>query len=160
MLDVKILCVGNLKEKYWRDACDEYAKRLSALCRFSIVQINEYRLPAKPSETEILKGLEKEGEEILSKIPPGAAVYAMCIEGKQLSSTELAEGISRCAVQGKSSMVFIIGSSCGLCDKIKARADFKLSMSKMTFPHQLARVMLCEQIYRAFAINGNIKYHK
>ena len=160
MLDVKMICVGSLKERFWREACDEYAKRLTTKCKFSIVEIGECRLSSKPSNAEICKGLEREGDEILSKITQGSRVYAMCIEGKQLSSEELAAAFSDCALGGTSSITFIIGSSYGLADKVKKRADVRLSISKMTLPHQLARVVLCEQIYRAFAINENIRYHK
>lgn len=160
MIGITIICEGRLKEKYLRDACEEYSKRLSAYCKLNIVELSPKRIPDNPSENEITNALELEGKEILSKIPNGAKVYAMCIEGKQMPSEKLARRISECSVQGYSNVVFIIGGSHGLSDEVKRRADFKLSMSEMTFPHQLARVMLLEQIYRAFQISTGGKYHK
>lgn len=160
MLGVTIICVGKLKEKYLRDACEEYSKRLGAYCKLNIVELSPKRIPDSPSQAEIDSALTAEGTEILSKIPVGSAVYAMCIEGKQMPSEKLAQRISQCAVQGFSNVVFIIGGSHGLSDEVKKRASFKLSMSEMTFPHQLARVMLLEQIYRSFQISTGGKYHK
>lgn len=160
MLTVNIICVGNLKEKYLKDAVDEYKKRLSAFCKFDIIEIAEQRLSDKPSESEINSALEKEAEKIMQKIPKGSAVISMAIEGKQLSSEKLADTVSDFALKGFSSISFIIGSSFGLSQNIKSKANLLLSMSKMTFPHQLARVMLCEQIYRAFSIINHTKYHK
>ena len=160
MIGITIICEGRLKEKYLRDACEEYSKRLGAYCKLNIVELAPKRIPDNPSENEIANALETEGKEILSKIPNGAKVYAMCIEGKQMPSEKLAQRISECSVQGYSNVVFIIGGSHGLSDEVKRRADFKLSMSEMTFPHQLARVMLLEQIYRAFQISTGGKYHK
>lgn len=160
MIGVTIICEAKLKEKYLRDACDEYIKRLGSYCRLNIIELNPKRLPENPSEAEIANALLAEGKEIIAKIPNGARVYSMCIEGKQLSSEKLAEQFTSCAVSGVSNIVFIIGSSYGLCDEVKKLSDFRLSMSEMTFPHQLARVMLLEQIYRAFRINSGGKYHK
>ena len=160
MLSVTILCVGKLKERYLTDACSEYGKRLSAFCKLSVVELPEYRLPDNPSEAEIQKCIEKEGESILVKIPKDAYVLPMCIEGKMLTSPQLAEKLREIPLAGKSHVVFIIGGSCGLSDAVKARGDLRLSMSPMTFPHQLARVMLLEQIYRGFMINAGNKYHK
>lgn len=160
MLTVNIICVGNLKEKYLKDAVDEYKKRLSAFCKFDIIEIAEQRLSDKPSESEINSALEKEAEKIMQKVPKGSAVIPMAIEGKQLSSEKLADTLSDFALKGFSSISFIIGSSFGLSQNIKSKANLLLSMSKMTFPHQLARVMLCEQIYRAFSIINHTKYHK
>lgn len=160
MLGVTIICEGRLKEKYLRDACDEYSKRLGAFCRLNIIELTPKRLSDNPSQGEIENALTAEGKEILSKIPSGAKVYAMCIEGRQMPSEKLAQELTDCAVNGFSSAVFIIGGSFGLSDEVKKRADFKLSMSQMTFPHQLARVMLLEQIYRAFNIQNGGKYHK
>ncbi len=160
MINVNIICIGKLKEKYLVDACAEYCKRLGAFCKINVIELNPVRLPDDPSAAQIADALSREGEQILSKIPSGARVYAMCIEGKQLSSEELSADFGNAAVSGSSSLVFIIGGSFGLADKVKQRADFKLSMSKMTFPHQLARVMILEQIYRAFMIGANTKYHK
>lgn len=160
MLTVNIICVGNLKEKYLKDAVDEYKKRLSAFCKFEIIEIAEQRLSDKPSESEINSALEKEAEKIMQKVPKSSAVIPMAIEGKQLSSEKLADTVSDFALKGFSSISFIIGSSFGLSQNIKSKANLLLSMSKMTFPHQLARVMLCEQIYRAFSIINHTKYHK
>ncbi len=159
MQDVRIICVGKLKEQYWRDACAEYSKRLSAYCRFSIIEIDEHRLPDNPSGAQIEAGLNAEGKNILSKCPNGCDIIAMCIEGKTHSSEQLAALAERSAISSRG-MCFIIGGSFGLSDEVKAKAKVKLSMSPMTFPHQLARVMLCEQIYRAFCINNGSKYHK
>lgn len=160
MISVNIICVGNLKEKYLRDAVEEYRKRLSAFCKIQIIEIAEQRLSDKPSQSEINSALEKEAERIIQKIPKGSATVAMAIEGKQLSSENFSEKISEFALRGYSSISFIIGSSFGLSESIKTKANLLLSMSKMTFPHQLARVMTCEQIYRAFSILNHTKYHK
>jgi 23S rRNA (pseudouridine1915-N3)-methyltransferase len=160
MLGVTVICEGRLKEKYLRDACDEYVKRLSAYCRLNIIELSPHRLSDNPSEAEISKALNSEGKEIIAKIPNTSKIYAMCIEGKQLPSQELAKQISDCSLQGYDCITFIIGGSFGLSDEVKKRADFKLSMSEMTFPHQLARVMLLEQVYRGFQIISGGKYHK
>lgn len=161
MLNVNLITVGKLKESYLRDACAEYAKRLSAFCRLNIVELNESRLPDSPSEKEIKAALSAEGKAMLPLLS-GKDCYniAMCIEGKQLSSEKLAEKISRISVDGKSTLNIVIGSSCGIADEIKAMCHFRLSMSEMTFPHQLARVMILEQIYRGFQILNGGKYHK
>lgn len=160
MQSVTIICEGKLKEKYLRDACAEYSKRLTAFCKLNIIELNPYRIPDNPSESEIAVALEAEAKDIISKIPAGARVYAMCIEGKQMSSEKLAGQLSSDAVQGYSNVVFIIGGSHGLSDNVKRIANVRLSMSEMTFPHQLARVMLLEQIYRAYQISNGGKYHK
>ena len=160
MLTVTIICIGKLKERYLTDACAEYAKRLSAFCKLTITELPESRLPDSPSDAEIEKALEKEGEMILSRIPKDAYVIPMCIEGKMISSPDLSEMLTRVPLSGKNRIVFIIGSSCGLSDTVKARGDFRLSISPMTFPHQLARVMLLEQVYRGFMIAAGNKYHK
>lgn len=158
MLEVRIITVGKLKEKYLRDACDEYLKRLRRFGKVSVIEIDEYRLPENPSEKEIGKALDAEGDVIAKNL--SGYIIPMCIEGKQLSSTELADKMEKLPSLGQSCISFVIGSSFGLSDKIKNRGDLKLSMSKMTFPHQLARVMLLEQVYRGFQINGGGKYHK
>ena len=158
MLNVKIVCVGNLKEKYWRDACNEYSKRLGGHCKFSIIELNEAKTEKNPSAASISKALEEESRAILREVQ-GSVVFPLCIEGKMCSSEQLAELISDCALRGESSLSFVIGSSHGLAPSVKA-AGRGFSMSPMTFPHQLARVMLCEQIYRAFQIEANTKYHK
>ena len=160
MLGVKLICVGKMKEKYYMDAVAEYTKRLRAYCKFEIVELPEYRLSDNPSDKEIEAALEKEAHEIEKQIPAGAAVVAMCIEGKKKSSTELAKQMEQWAASGKSRLCFLIGGSFGMHPTIKQRADLKLSMSDMTFPHHLARVMLVEQIYRGFTINEGSRYHK
>ncbi|MCI8497574.1 MAG: 23S rRNA (pseudouridine(1915)-N(3))-methyltransferase RlmH [Clostridiales bacterium] len=160
MLHVTVLCVGGLKECYWRDACAEYKKRLGAFCRIDVVEIEEAPAPKKASDAQLKAVVDAEGKRILQKIPASAAVVAMCIEGKTLDSPELADRLSRMTVDGVSEVVFVIGGSWGLADEVKGRAALRLSMSRMTFPHQLARVMLLEQIYRAFQISSRGKYHK
>ena len=160
MLGVTIIALGKLKEKYLRDACDEYIKRLGTLCKLKIHELDPVKLGDNASETEIQKALEKEGKDIMAKIPQGAKVIAMCIEGKQMPSEKLSKFFETTAVSGCGEIVFIIGSSFGLDESVKKRADLRLSMSEMTFPHQLARVMLLEQIYRAFMISNSSKYHK
>ncbi len=158
-MNITLICVGKLKEKYLTDACNEYKKRLSAY-KPNIIEISPERLSDSPSESEINSALEKEGKKILEKLPKGSFVYAMCIEGKQRTSEELSAEIERIKLGGTGSIAFIIGGSFGLSDEVKKRADDRLSMSKMTFPHQLARVMLLEQIYRAVQIGLGTKYHK
>ena len=160
MRNVRILCVGKLKERYLSDACAEYIKRLGAYCRPEIVGLPESRLPANPSPAEIEACLEREGAEILAKIPKDALAIPLCIEGEQLSSEGLATALSDAAVRGTSTACFIIGGSWGLSPAVKRAGKLRLSMSRMTFPHQLARVMLLEQLYRAFSINAGGKYHK
>ena len=160
MRAVTILCVGKLKEDYWRQAAAEYQKRLGAFCRLSVVQIEEERLPQNPSAAQIAAGLEAEGRRILSRIPAGSLVAALCIEGRQADSKELSQMLADTALTGKGGVVFVIGGSFGLSDPVKRRADQRLSMSRMTFPHQLARVMLLEQIYRGYQILNGGKYHK
>ena len=160
MLNVMIICVGKLKEKFWTDACNEYAKRLKGFCSFSIIEVDEEKLPDTPSPAQIQNTLEKEGQRIIAKIHKNAKIISMCIEGKQKSSEKFAKEISDLALNGASTFAFIIGGSWGLSDNVKKLSAIRLSMSEMTFPHQLARVMLCEQIYRAFQIISNGKYHK
>lgn len=161
MMSINIIAVGKLKEEYLRDASSEYSKRLSGFCRLNITELPESRLSDNPSEKEIQIALSNEArliEEQINKKP--ALNIAMCIEGKQLSSEELSQKIVDAGINGKSTINFIIGSSFGISPKIKSKADFKLSMSRMTFPHQLARILLLEQIYRSFHISGGGKYHK
>jgi len=160
MLNITVLCVGKLKEAYWRDACAEYEKRLGAFCRFSLCEVAEERLPDNPSSAQIAATIEAEGKRLLERLPKDCAVIPMCIEGKEMDSPALSARIQKMAVEGTSHIVFIIGGSWGLSDAVKSRAAFRLSMSPMTFPHQLARVMLLEQIYRAFQISSGGKYHK
>ncbi len=160
MLTVSIVCIGKLKEKYWRDAFEEYAKRLSAHCKFQLIELDEVRISDRPSQKEIDTVVEKEGERILAKLPQNGAIIALCIEGKQWSSEELADYIARQPLHGVSHLAFVIGGSYGLSPAVKQKAAVKLSFSKMTFPHQLFRVLLAEQIYRAFQIEKGSPYHK
>lgn len=161
MLRVNIVCIGKLKEKYLQMACSEYVKRLSAFCKIEIIELNEYKVPANPSKSHIDKAISVEGEYILNKINNQSAYnIPMCIEGKMLSSEQLAEKFNQIAINGKSEINLIIGGSFGLLDEVKKKGDFKLSISPMTFTHQLARIMILEQVYRAFQISNNGKYHK
>lgn len=161
MLKVNIVCVGKLKEAYWRDAVAEYSKRLGGYCNFSVEELSESRLPDDPSEGQIAAALEKEAGAMEKYLSMKSTLnIALCIEGKTISSEQLSEKISRSAVEGVSVVNFYIGSSFGLADSVKKRCSMRMSMSPMTFPHQLARVMLCEQVYRAFAIAAGSRYHK
>ena len=160
MISIKIIATGDLKESYLRDAIKEYQKRLGAWCKIEEIILKEEKLPDNPSQAQIDKALELEEKKILEKISPKSYVIAMCVEGKQLSSEELAEKISNVTLSGKSEIVFIIGSSFGLSNGIKNIADYKLSISKLTFPHQLLRVILHETIYRSLSIINGTKYHK
>lgn len=159
-MNITVIALGKLKEKYLKDAISEYSKRISAYGKIDIIELNPVRLSDNPSQAEIDTALSKEGEEIKKKIPNNSYVFALCIEGKEESSEAFAKAIGDATLNGKSNIVFIIGSSFGLSPEIKNLSDFKLSFSPMTFPHQLMRVMLLEQIYRAFQINNNGKYHK
>lgn len=160
MLSVTFLCVGKMREKYYTEAFAEYAKRLGAYCRFALLELPEQRLPERPSQREIDAALEKEGQEIQRQIPKGAAVVALCVEGKRMSSPALAQQLAAYANAGVSKLCFVVGGSFGLHPSVKQAANLRLSMSDMTFPHHLARVMLIEQIYRAFTINEGTRYHK
>lgn len=160
MQNINIICVGKLKEKYLLDAVNEYAKRLSAFCKLNITELDEVKVNEKASEGEIAHALKAEGEKILAKSAKDAYAIAMCIEGKQLSSEKFSALLQRVAVEGKNRIDIIIGSSHGLDDAVKNRADLRLSLSEMTFPHQLFRVMILEQIYRGFQISSGGKYHK
>ena len=160
MLNITIIAVGKLKEQYLRDASAEYQKRLSTLCKLNIIEINPEKLSDNPSAKEIENALSSEAKKIIEKIPKGAKVYSMCIEGKQRTSEELSHEIDGLALEGVSNIVFIIGGSFGLSDEVKKLSAYRLSMSKMTFPHQIARIMLLEQIYRATQISIGTKYHK
>ena len=160
MMNITVICLGKLKETYLKDAIQEYSKRISAYGKLTITELSPVKLPDNPTPTQIEVALEKEAEEIIKKIPSNAFVIPLCVEGTLKSSEELASKFNEISLSGKSNIVFIIGSSFGLSEKIKKQSDLKLSFSKMTFPHQLMRVMLLEQIYRAFQINTNGKYHK
>lgn len=158
-MKITVIALASLKEKYLKEAADEYIKRLGAFCNLKIIEIDPVRLPEKPSYAEISAALSREAELIAKKIPAGDFVVPLCIEGKQFSSEEFAEMLEEKVNIGRG-VTFIIGSSCGLSDDIKRRADLKLSFSKMTFPHKLFRVMLLEQLYRAFKICSGGAYHK
>ena len=160
MQKVTVLCVGKLKEKFYADASAEYQKRLTRHCKLDLIELPEQRLPENPSEAEIAGALDREADAILEKLPRGGAVIALCIEGKALSSDALAETLAQYADRGVSQVTFLIGGSFGLAERVKKAAGLRLSMSPMTFPHHLARVMLLEQIYRAYQIQAGTKYHK
>lgn len=159
-MKITIVCVGKIKEKFYRDALDEYAKRLSKYCKYEIIEVADEKTPdkASPAEEEQIK--EREAQRILSKIKPDAFVGTLEIAGKELSSVEFADYIERLTVGGKSQICFVIGGSLGLHASVLKRSDYALSFSKMTFPHQLMRVILSEQIYRAFRIISGEPYHK
>lgn len=160
MFEITLIAMGKLKEKFYLSAAAEYEKRLKGYCQFKIIELPETRLPDNPSPAEVTAGLEKEAELIFTKIPKGAWFCVLTPEGKMLSSESLADKLSEIKNTGKSSACFLIGSSFGMAQRIKERADFRLSMSSMTFPHHLARIMVLEQIYRAEAIQAGSKYHK
>ena len=158
-MNIKFIVLGNIKEQYLRDAAAEYVKRLGAFARVEICELKEAKLPDNPSQAHIDAALEDEAQRICAAIPPRSHVVALAVEGKQMSSEDLAVHIENVS-QSASTVCFIIGSSHGLADRIKNTANYRLSLSKMTFPHQLFRVMLLEQVYRAFNINKGTKYHK
>ena len=160
MFDITLIAMGKLKEKFYLSAAAEYEKRMKGYCQFKILELPEVRLPEDPSPAEITAGLEKEADLILTKIPKGAWFCVLTPEGKMLSSEALADKLKDVKLSGKSSACFLIGSSFGMAQRIKDKADFKLSMGPMTVPHHLARVMVLEQLYRAEAIQAGSKYHK
>ena len=160
MFDITLITVGKLKEKFYLSAADEYMKRLKGYCNFQILELPEVRLPENPSQSEINAGLEKEAEMIFSKIPRGAWFCTLTPEGKVISSEALADKMKEVKLSGKSSACFLIGSSFGMSPRVKEKADFKLSMGPMTFPHHLARIMVLEQLYRSEAIQAGSTYHK
>ena len=160
MFEITLLAMGKLKEKFYISATEEYAKRLGAYCKFHLVELPEVRLPENPSPAEIQAGLDKEAELIFQKVPKNSWLCIFTPEGKILSSEEFAGKLKEVKNMGKSSACFLIGSSFGISQKVKDKADFRLSMGRMTFPHHLARIMVLEQIYRAEAIQAGSKYHK
>lgn len=160
MVSIHLICVGKLKEKHFAAACGEYEKRLGPLCRLTVTELAEERLPEDPAQAQIDAALEKEAARIREKLPRGARLIVLCVEGKLLSSPELAARLEQWMVDGVSSVALVIGGSFGLHPDIKAQAQLRLSMSPMTFPHHLARVMVLEQLYRAFQINAGTRYHK
>lgn len=159
-MNINIVCVGKLKEKYWRDAVAEYSKRLGRFCSLTITELKEERLPDNASPAEEQKVIDTEGQNILRTVKNDDYVIALDVKGKGLSSEQLAEKIGDLGLQGRSNLVMIIGGSLGLSEEVRRRADFRLSFSAMTFPHQMMRVILLEQVYRAFKILHNETYHK
>ena len=159
MIQVTVITVGNLKESYWRDAVSEYEKRLCAFCKPNVIQLKEAKLPENPSEGEIRTALADEGQRILAAMPPRSFRIALCVEGKQFSSEELAAKLDG-VLSEQGHLCLVIGSSHGLADDVKAACQLRLSVSKLTFPHQMMRVLLLEVIYRAFSIIKGTKYHK
>ena len=161
MQKITVLCVGKLKEKFYQEAAAEYAKRLGRHCKLEIIELPEEKIEEKnASDAVVKKALEKEGKAILSNVRKGAAIVAMCIEGRQISSDELAQFLADRANSGAGDVAFVIGSSHGLSDEVKKAAALRFSMGRITMPHQLARLVLTEQIYRACTINAGMKYHK
>lgn len=160
MLSVHIICVGKMKEKFYIGAAEEYMKRLSAYCKLTVTELSEEKLPQNPSQGQIDAALAKEGQSIRAKLPDRAELFALCVEGKPHSSEQLAQLVQSCELNSAKHLVFLIGGSFGLDPTLKQECRVRLSMSPMTFPHHLARVMLLEQIYRAFKINEGSAYHK
>jgi len=160
MLSVHIICVGKMKEKFYIEAAEEYVKRLSAYCKLTVTELSEEKLPQNPSRSLVDAALAKEGQAIRTKIPPGSELVALCVEGNPQSSEQLARFVQRCEMNSTKHLVLLIGGSFGLDPALKQECRVRLSMSPMTFPHHLARVMLLEQIYRAFKINEGSAYHK
>lgn len=160
MININLIVLGKLKETYLRSACDEYLKRLTSLCKMNVIELTPSHLPESPSPSQIAQALENEKTQIMAKIPKNSKIVTLCIEGKQMSSKQFSSFFDDTAVSGQGNVTFIIGSSYGLSEELKKNSDMKMSMSEMTFPHQLARVMLLEQIYRALMISAKRKYDK
>ena len=159
-MNINIVCVGKIKEKYLKLGIDEFKKRLSKYCKLDVIELDDEKAPENLSDKEMLMIKDKEGKKILSKIKANSYVIALAIDGKNLSSEELADTMSKLAVRGSSHITFVIGGSLGLSEEVLSRADYKLSFSKMTFPHQLLILILLEQVYRAYRINNGEPYHK
>lgn len=159
-MQVEIICVGKLKEKYLKDACSEYIKRLSRFCTLSVTELKDEPVPEQASDAQTEQAIVREGERILQKISDRDFVVSLCVEGKSLSSESFAKELCQVFQKGASRLVFVIGGSCGLSENVKKRSNLRLSFSAMTFPHQLMRVILLEQLYRAYKINANESYHK
>lgn len=159
-MNIDIICIGDIKEKYFKDAIKEYEKRIRPYSNLNIYELNEAKLSNNPSDKDIIQAMDKEAEAIIQKINPRSYVIPLCIEGKQLDSEDFSKKIEDITIEGYSDITFIIGGSNGLAKAVKTKANHKLSFSKMTFPHQLMRVILLEQIYRAFRIMKNEPYHK
>ncbi len=160
MLNIRIICVGKLKERFYTDAVAEYEKRLSAFSRLELMEIPEERLGERPVQAEIEAALQKEADRIEKKLLKDASLICLCVEGEQKSSEEFSWLLIDTEISGRPRLNFVIGGSFGLAQRLKERADLRLSMSRMTFPHHLARVMLLEQVYRGFQIKEGTKYHK
>ena len=160
MQKITVLCVGKLKESFYEQAVKEYEKRLSRCCKLEIIELPEQRLPDAPSPAEIAQALQREAALIGQKLPKSGALIALCIEGQEMSSEALSRKMQQFAARGAAQLTFLIGSSFGLDEDLKRKADLRLSMSPMTFPHHLARVMLLEQLYRAYQIEAGTKYQK
>ncbi len=160
MIKISIVSVGKIKEKYIKLGVEEFSKRLSKYCKLEIIEVNDEKAPENLSDKEMTMVKDREGIAILSKIKDGAYVVALAIDGRSMSSEDLAEHMSRLSLTGVSHIYLVIGGSLGLADMVLTRADMKLSFSKMTFPHQLMRLILLEQVYRAFRINSGQPYHK
>ncbi len=160
MLNIRLICVGKLKERFYAEAVAEYEKRLNTFCRLELIELPEERLGERPSAAEIEAALEKEAQQIEKKLLKDGKLICLCVEGEQLDSESFAGLLVRAENSGKPRISFVIGGSFGLASGLKAKADYRMSMSKMTFPHHLARVMLAEQIYRGFQIKEGTRYHK
>ena len=160
MLNIRLICVGKLKERFYAEAVAEYAKRLGAFCRLEVIKLAEERLGENPSAAELEAALNREAEQIEKKLLKDGTLVCLCVEGGQMDSEAFAGLLTRTENSGRPRLSFVIGGSFGLAQKLKDRADLRLSMSKMTFPHHLARVMLLEQIYRGFQIKEGSRYHK
>lgn len=159
MLHIRLIALGNLKEAYWRDAVAEYEKRLGAYAKVEIVELKEHRLPDSPSPAEISVALEREADAILAAVLPRSVLITLCVEGKQLTSPELADKLAQIMAQN-GALTLVIGSSHGLSERVKAAGTIRLSVSKLTFPHQMMRVLLLETVYRSLSILHGTKYHK
>lgn len=160
MISIRVICVGKLKERFWAEAIAEYEKRLGAFCRLEIVELPEERLSDRPSVAEIENALQLEADRIEKKLLKDGSLVCLCVEGRQMNSEDFSALLTSAESSGRPRISFIIGGSFGLSERLKQKADVRLSMSKMTFPHHLARVMLIEQIYRGFQIKEGTKYHK
>ena len=160
MLHIRLICVGKLKERYFQEAVAEYEKRLRTCCRLELIELSETRLSERPSETEIQTALRQEASEIEKKLLKDGKLVCLCVEGKLMSSEDFSVLLTEAENSGHPRVNFVIGGSFGLADELKNKSDVRLSMSKMTFPHHLARVMLAEQLYRGFQIKEGTKYHK
>ena len=160
MLRLRIVCVGKCRDRFYREAVEEYFKRLGAFCQIDLIEVAEERLSDRPSAAEIEKALEQETARIRKQLLPDSGLVCLCIEGEEKDSPGLTEILTKAEASGRPRMNFVIGGSFGLSEGLKREADLRLSMSRMTFPHTLARVMLCEQLYRGFQIKEGSRYHK